>query len=199
MIHPNTELRYISPEKGYGVVATTLIPKGTITWVQDKLDQVFEPAQINRFEPHYRSILSTYSFRNNKGQSILCWDHGRFVNHSFKPSCITTAYDFELAVRDIHPGQELTDDYGFLNLEAPFECLPEKGIPRTRVLPDDILRYHDKWDRQLWDSFQCLLKVPQPLLHLVETEHRITVENMLSGKGSMDSILNCYYKKEQDS
>ena len=32
MIHPDTELRFISPEIGFGVFATKLIPQGTITW-----------------------------------------------------------------------------------------------------------------------------------------------------------------------
>ena len=43
MIHPSTELKYVSPEIGIGVVATEFIPKGTITWALDPLDQVFPP------------------------------------------------------------------------------------------------------------------------------------------------------------
>ena len=34
MIHPDTELRFISDEVGYGVFATALIGRGTITWVR---------------------------------------------------------------------------------------------------------------------------------------------------------------------
>jgi hypothetical protein len=41
MIHPDTELRFINEKIGHGVVATKFIPKGTITWVLDKLDRVF--------------------------------------------------------------------------------------------------------------------------------------------------------------
>lgn len=44
MIHPDTKISYISPEKGYGDVATKLIPKNTITWVQDDLDRIFKTA-----------------------------------------------------------------------------------------------------------------------------------------------------------
>lgn len=32
MIHPAMELKHISEEIGYGVVATAFIPAGTITW-----------------------------------------------------------------------------------------------------------------------------------------------------------------------
>lgn len=35
MIHPDTELRFINPEIGYGVFATQFIPRGTITWVRE--------------------------------------------------------------------------------------------------------------------------------------------------------------------
>ena len=38
MIHPDTELQFINDKIGYGVVATKLIPKGSITWALDKLD-----------------------------------------------------------------------------------------------------------------------------------------------------------------
>ncbi len=41
MIHPHTEIKFINKEVGYGVVATDFIPKGTITWVLDKLDREF--------------------------------------------------------------------------------------------------------------------------------------------------------------
>ena len=43
MIHPDTELRFINREIGFGVVATRLIRRGTIIWVRDELDQVLPP------------------------------------------------------------------------------------------------------------------------------------------------------------
>jgi len=63
-------------------------------------------------EEIYKEILLKYCYRNNKGHFVLCWDISRYVNHSFKSSCVSTAYDFEIAVRDIYPGEELKDDYG---------------------------------------------------------------------------------------
>src|ERR1700748_1743138 len=101
MIHPNTELRFISPEKGHGVVATRFIPKGTITWIMDPLDQVFSPERIHQLDAFFQEILATYSYRDHNGDFILCWDHSRFVNHSFHSNCMSTAYNFELAIRDI--------------------------------------------------------------------------------------------------
>src|SRR5690606_41044796 len=95
MIHPKTELKFISNEIGYGVVATEFIPAGTITWALDDLDREFTPSKLKRMNPLYQNILETYCYRNNKGNFVLCWDYGRYVNHSFKSNCISTAYDFE--------------------------------------------------------------------------------------------------------
>ena len=122
MIHPHTELQFISEEVGHGVVATQFIPAGTITWVLDKLDREFTPEQFQKMNELYQHILDTYSFRNSQGNFVLCWDHGRFVNHSFKSNCLSTAYDFEIAIRDIQPGEQLTDDYGYLNISTPFKA-----------------------------------------------------------------------------
>jgi uncharacterized protein len=193
MIHPDTELRYISAKIGYGVVATKLIPKGTITWALDKLDRIFEPEEIQAFEDTYQQILDTYCYRDKDGNYVLCWDHARFVNHSFNSSCITTAYDFEVAVRDIHPGEQLTDDYGYLNINEPFYCEPEIGSNRTQVLPNDLLHYHAEWDSKLLAAFAFFNKVEQPLAKFLPREMYEKAKLIGEGKVKMDSILTCYY------
>ncbi len=148
MIHPHTELRFISDEIGFGVVATKFIPKGTITWVLDKFDREFTPIAFLEFDKPYQDILDFYAYRNASGNYILCWDHARFVNHSFNSNCLTTAYDFEIAIRDIQPDEQLTDDYGYLNIEVPFKPIDE-GTRRRIVYPDDTLRYHKVWDKKI--------------------------------------------------
>ena len=194
MLHPDTELRFISPEVGYGVVATRFIPKGTICWVFDEFDRVFTPGQVQQLDQIHKDVLNKYSYRDHKGDLVLCWDLSRFVNHSFQSSLLSTPYNFELAVRDIHPGEELTDDYGYLNVWEPFDCLPEPGSTRTRVLPDDLLREHTTWDAQLQEAFGQFAAVEQPLLPLLDAAHREQVQAVAAGRAPMDSILNCYYR-----
>jgi uncharacterized protein len=193
MIHPHTELRFINETIGYGVVATKFIPKGTITWALDKLDRIFTPSQIKNLDPIYQQVLDKYTYRNQEGNHILCWDNARFVNHSFNSNCLTTAYEFEIAIRDIHPGEELTDDYGYLNIDEPFEASPESNTDRTTVYPDDLLRYYPIWDDKLLSAFPQFLKVDQPLfqilpVHIQEKAHRIALD-----QEQIDSILCCYY------
>lgn len=198
MLHPATELRFIGDDVGYGVVATQSIPKGTITWVHDDLDRTFTPAEVDAMPQIYRKILDKYSFRDSRGNCILCWDHARFVNHSFRSNCISTAYDFEIAVRDIEPGEELTDDYGYLNIDEPFEALPEKGVRRRVVMPDDLLRYYKRWDRQLASAFRKLEAVPQPLMELLSTEVAQKARAIAAGREKMDSILSLYWTRGED-
>ncbi len=198
MIHPHTELRFINHEIGYGVIATQFIPKGSITWAYDQLDRSFAPAQVYAMDNVYKDILHKYCYRDNKGHHVLCWDISRFVNHSFNSNCISTAYNFELAVRDIHPGDELTDDYGYLNCTEPFACLPEPNTTRNQVMPDDLLHFHHDWDTKLKAAFNQYNKVKQPLAFLIDSAHRYKVSAVAAGIEPMDSILNCYYSDDEN-
>lgn len=192
MIHPKTELRFISNEVGYGVFATDFIPAGTITWVLDKLDREFRPEEFFAMDLVYQNIIDTYTFRNNIGNYVLCWDHGRFVNHSFNSNCLTTAYDFEIAIRDILPGEQLTDDYGYLNIKDPFTAVDE-GTERKIVYPDDLVRYYKVWDQQILKVFGKINAYEQPLRVLIKDELWDKVQKIIAGKQQIDSILNNYY------
>lgn len=198
MIHPKTEIKFINDKVGYGVVATEFIPAGTITWVLDKLDKEFTPEEVNLFEDFYKDIIDTYSFRNSKGNFILCWDNGRFVNHSFNSNCLTTAYDFEIAVRDIQPGEQLTDDYGYLNISEPFKGIDE-GTERKIVYPNDLVNFHKVWDEKINKVFDNILKLEQPLRVLIADKLWQKVENIIKGQEPMDSILNNYYSDKKKS
>ena len=192
MIHPKTELRFISKEVGYGVFATDFIPAGTITWVLDKLDREFRPEEFFAMDLLYQNIIDTYTFRNNIGNYVLCWDHGRFVNHSFNANCLTTAYDFEIAIRDILPGEQLTDDYGYLNIKDPFTA-EDEGTERKIVYPDDLVRYYKVWDAQILKVFGKINAYEQPLRVLIKDELWDKVQKIIAGKQQIDSILNNYY------
>lgn len=195
MIHPHTALQFISEDIGYGVVATQFIPRGTVTWVLDKLDRVFTPAEAAALGEPYQDLLETYCYRNNVGHLVLCWDHGRYVNHSFKPTCLSTAYEVELAVRDIHPGEQLTDDYGYLNISRPFRAMDE-GSRRKTVYPDDLVKYHRVWDAKLREAFCHFRRVEQPLRPFMVAETWEVCCGVSEGVQEMASILNCYYDEQ---
>lgn len=195
MIHPDTRLQYIDDEIGYGLFATRPIPKGTITWALDAFDRIVTPSEAAELGEVYAPILEKYSYRNRHGAYVLCWDFGRYVNHSFHSNCLSTGYDFEIAVRDIAAGEELTNDYGYLNLEQPFRARPEAS-EREVVYPDDLLHHYKEWDAQVAASFPNLIHVEQPLWPLLSADVQLEIHDIIKGRRAMASILRHYYRPE---
>ena len=167
MIHPDTELRFISPEIGYGVFATKLIPRGSITWVPDQLDQKFTLAELERLHPMSRQLAEKYSFIDLDGYWVLCWDHGRFMNHSCEANCLSTGFPFEIAVDDIVPGSELTCDYGLLNLQYPLECTCGARECRKQIGRENVFSCSEAWDVWISGAFPLIKTVAQPLWPLL--------------------------------
>jgi uncharacterized protein len=125
VIHPDRELRYGNDTIGDGLFANRLIPMARFTWVHDDLDQVVDPQLDHRLPPTLAALLRKYSYVEPRGR-VLCWDHARFRNHSCEPNCRSTGFDLEIAVKDIRPGQQLTDDYGSLNVDFEWAMLKEQ-------------------------------------------------------------------------
>ena len=191
MIHPHTELRFINEKIGYGVVATQMIPRGTITWVRDEFDQAFSALQIERMLPLYQDLAAKYCFVDARGDYILCWDLARYLNHSCDPNCRSAGYDFELAVRDIAPEEELTDDYGSLNLEYDFVCYCGTPLCRKKIRPDDLARNADRWDDIVAEPFRLIHTVSQPLWPLVKEQD--VVQAVLAHRLPIASCRQNYY------
>ena len=116
------------------------------------------------------------------------------MNHSFKSNCLTTAYDFEIAIRDIHPSEELTDDYGYLNISAPFKALDEDA-ERKIVYPDNMLNFHKVWDKQIAAVFSKINSLEQPLDPIITSTTRKEMNDVLNGSKKLASIVENYYKE----
>jgi uncharacterized protein len=179
MMHPCTELRHVNCVIGHGVFATQFIPKGTLTWVRDDLDITFSADQIADLNPLYQRTLDKYTFTDGRGWLVLCWDHARYVNHSCDANCLSAGYDFEIAVRDIMPGDELTDDYGTLNLAESFTCACGTAQCRKEVSPGDIESLAELWDSRVQAAFSDIARVAQPLWPLLKekTEVEMALKN----------------------
>lgn len=165
MIHPDTELRFVSPAVGYGVFATRRIPRGTVTWILDPLDQLLPPTRVAELSPANQDLLIRYAYLDQRGNTVLSWDHGRFVNHSCDSSTASGGNDeFEIALRDIEAGEEITDDYAELETDEAFPCACGAATcrgevsPRTRAAPRLALQ------ARVQEVLAFAASVPQPLL-----------------------------------
>lgn len=198
MLHPSTELRFISESIGYGVVATAPIPKGTITWVKDDLDQTFSVAEIEAMGLPYRQVLEKYTYVDREGLHVLCWDAARFVNHSCDPAARSPGYDFEVAVREIRAGEELTDDYGSLNVTPGFEtCGCGAPACRRTIDPDDLVRYGPQWDAVLREVVPLIPRLDQPLWFFVREKAELA--EVFAGRAEMAPSIRNYYDARRAS
>jgi len=185
MIHPHSELRFVNPAIGFGVFATRPIPKGTITWIFDPLDQIVCPSKASRLAAPLQRQLDIYSYHNGRGDRILCWDHARFVNHSCEPTSLAPGFDLEIAVRDIQSGEQITDDYGSLNIDSEFQCHCGSAHCRGIIGPGDFDRFSGRWDELVASAFPLIGTVEQPLGELVPDQTAIAA--VLAGQSPLPS------------
>ena len=180
MIHPQTQLRYINDQIGYGVFATAVIPIGTIVYVEDKLDIVIPPDSPLLQDPLHRAQIEKYAvIEPPDGQRTLAWDIGKFVNHCCYGNLLSTGYGFEIAVRDIQPGEELRDDYGLFNLNWDLDLVCENKLCRGRIRPVDLTAQVKQWDEQVQNALNHTGDVSQPLWSLLDAETEAALQTYL--------------------
>lgn len=188
MIHPNTEIKYINDVVGYGVFATELIPEGTITYVKDSLEIAVTPTDYLVHSPDMQAVIEKYSYIDESGNRIISWDFAKYVNHCCNCNTISTGYGFEMAIRDIYPGEQITDEYGIFNLEVeiPLVC-GEKGC-RKKVGPSDFEDHYMEWDEKIQKSIPKLFEVEQPLMPLVDVETRKELDGFFNDPSKYRSV-----------
>lgn len=190
MIHPATELRFINEYIGYGVFATEDIPLGTIVYVEDALEVKVPPFKYLRLKEPVRDLLDKYSYRNEKGERILSWDNAKYINHNCECNSMSTGWGFEIAIKDIKAGEEITDDYGLLNIEKDFvhkcNCYSCRGI----VSYNDLTKYHHDWDSKVKKAVDKIPAVSQPIMNFMKKKVLKKVKAYLKGKDCYESVLN---------
>ena len=196
MIHPDTELRFVNLQIGFGVFATAFIPKGTLLYVKDELEIEISPERFNSMDQLHQSIVEKYSYIDQHGTRIISWDHAKYVNHRCDCNSMSTGYGFEIAIRDIEKGEEITDEYGLFNIASviPIECqCPEC---RTVLLPSDHEHYYPQWDELVKTALARLNAVKQPLMPFVDTQTQADLQSYLDGHRPYRSVLALKYKNQ---
>lgn len=107
--------------KGIGLFAAELIPKGAVWWRDDpKFNRVINERQAEALPEVAKEFLTTYGVLDNRGDWYVCLDNARFVNHSDSPNTVQ-AYGVGpslpgdwITTREIAIGEEITSDYRVL-------------------------------------------------------------------------------------
>lgn len=193
MIHPNTELRFISDAIGYGVFATKLIPEGSITYVKDSLEIEISPEAYEEHGKQMQDVIEKYSYIDERGYRIVSWDISKYVNHCCDHNSISTGYGFEIAIRDIQPGEQLTDEYGIFNIKNKMEVFCGKENCRGCVSSDDFDKYYKSWDEKILKSLKKLHEIPQPLLELVQPDLKKELDSFFKNPKNYKSVYSLKY------
>ena len=195
MIHPHTKVMTCQPVIGVGVFATQFIPKGTIVVVRDRFDTCLTREEFLCLPDPVRESMETYLYHDRRGNLILSWDHARYMNHSCCSNTMMTDYNLEIAVRDIEPGQELTTEYGLLNIQDPYalQCGCEGCREHLRL--DDIDVHAETWDALIRASLMHINECPQPLFDLLDHESRSRIDALLLRMEAYSSIRNLKWRE----
>ncbi len=194
MIHPDTELRFINHKKGRGVFATNLIPKGTLTYVKDDLEVVIEPGDKRLTDPRYRNLIDTYSFIDRDGKRIVSWDHAKYVNHCCQCNTMSTGYGFEIAIRDIAAGEEVTDEYSMFNFPSSIQLHCDKTPCRQSITSDDLKLYHKEWDEIVKSALNQFREVDQPLSPFLSGETETVLNKYFQNGNRYISVLELAFE-----
>jgi hypothetical protein len=197
MIHPDTRLKFINTDIGYGVFATAPIPKGTIVYVKDELDIEITKRQFNKLDNVHQQIVTKYSYIDQRGVRIVSWDHAKYVNHRCECNTMSAGYGFELAIQDIAENEEITDEYGLFNFLAPIEVNCGCTNCRKTVLPTDINNFFAVWDALVSGALRYVPAVPQPLWDIMDAGTKKDLTDFLSGQSGYRSVISLKYNHLQ--
>lgn len=194
MIHPKTELRYIDDYVGYGVFATEFIPKGTIVYVKDSLELVITPTDYLMHSIEMKEVVDKYSYIDEQGNRIVSWDFAKYVNHCCNCNTISTGYGFEIAIRDIQKGEQITDEYGIFNLDAEMTVSCGQENCRKLIRPDDFEKHYIIWDEKIKSAIPYLFQVEQPLIPFLTEDTRKELDVYFQNPEQYKSVYALRYK-----
>jgi len=177
---------------GYGVFATTFIPKGTITYVKDALEVEVTPGSYAQYDDSIQAVIDKYSYIDERGIRIVSWDFAKYVNHCCHCNTMSTGYGFEIAIRDIQAGEEITDEYGLFNLDKDMEIACSKPHCRRKLTNGDLDLYFADWDQKVLPALREVLEVPQPLVEYLDGK---TMTDLLAFAQSEDNYKSVAYLK----
>lgn len=173
MNHPDMELRFLNDIIGYGVFATKFIPRGTILWMRCDLDQELNIEDVAKMQPHCRQLVEKYSYIDAQGHFILSWDLGKYFNHSCNPSNVDLGgLDISIARRDIFPGDEITCEYGSLNLIEDMVCYCGAASCRQVIHYNDVLTYSSEWSERTRSVLPFINQVAQPIYPFIRDKQQ---------------------------
>ena len=102
----------VSKIHGFGLIAHEFIPKGKVVWkLVPGFDIMLSEDELRKLPPTVQEQFLHYGFFHPElERHVLSADDDRFSNHSDTAN-VRFHGDHAIAIRDIHEGEEMTDNY----------------------------------------------------------------------------------------
>ena len=113
MLHPDIE-KAGSAIEGAGLVARKLIAQSTVVWRLNPDDKRVTVKELLKLPKELHRVV--FSYKNNT--AVITTDNWKYMNHSCDPTTWLADDETLVALRDIHPGDEVTFDYATTDVHA---------------------------------------------------------------------------------
>ena len=157
--------------KGMGLFAKRFIPKGTMVTGECDKYMVIPSEHFSRLTRQEQESMLHFCVTGKDGSVLVLTDEGRFMNHSCNANILETGFGFDIVVKDITEGEELTADYrqfyDHLYGKAPLACTCSEK-PHIVVFSDKLqASMRGIWNSKIMEALLLVDKVPQPLSRIV--------------------------------
>ena len=160
--------------KGKGLFAKEFIPKGTITWFKCSNCKVYTKSDILKLKKKDKEFVYWHAFRIKSGEYILPCDEASYTNHSCNANILDSGRGFDIVIRDIKKGEEVTYDYrAFYDIDMKCFCNEDnccKKVKSIHPIPRELKKY---WERKIVPSLKSIKDVDQPLNKLLSDLKKI--------------------------
>ncbi len=165
--------------------------------MKDSLEITVSPADYLLHSPEVREQIDKYSYRDERGQRIISWDFAKYVNHCCNCNTISTGYGFEVALREIEAGEQITDEYGIFNIEREMSLVCDQPGCRQCLRPSDFDAYYEQWDRRIREVLPLLKRVSQPLLPFIDPQAKRDLRAYFADDRQYKSVYVLKFRPER--
>jgi uncharacterized protein len=153
--------------KGKGLFAKELIPKGTIICFECDKCEVRSASELgyDKMSKKEKLALLDYAYRKEDKTFVLPCDETRYLNHSCNANILTADIGFDIVVKDIKKGEEATYDYRdfYEDVKMPCNCNEDnccKVVDFKHPIPEELKEF---WQKKIDSALKYVNKVKQPL------------------------------------
>jgi SET domain-containing protein len=157
-------------DKGKGLFAKELIPKGTVISFECKQCRRILKDDFESISTKDKRFIFKYGYRKADGSYLLPCDEIIYLNHSCRANILDSGKGFDIVVKNIARGEEATYDYRYFlhdSDEFEFECMCGEDNCCRVVRSIDDHSYAQRrellkvWKRRVDAALICIGKIDQ--------------------------------------